>query len=128
MTPNVPPNPRNIGQDAEKQAAGFLRQRGYRILDINVRFTLGELDSVAEDGPTLVFVEVRARRSSKFGTPEQSITAAKRRRVYLAAQMYVQTRHLAEDRPMRIDVVAIDLGPGKTPSRIELIQDAFGAS
>lgn len=128
MTAPLPPDPRRIGQDAEKLAADFLRQRGFRILETNVRFTIGELDIVAEDGPTLVFVEVRARRASQFGTPEQSLTTTKRRKVYRAAELYVQTRHLAEDRPMRIDVVAIDLGPGKVPTRIELIQDAFGES
>jgi putative endonuclease len=128
MTVPSAPDPRRIGQDAEKQAADFLRQRGYRIIETNVRFTIGELDIIAEDGATLVFIEVRARRSSRFGSPEESLTAGKRRRVYRAVELYLQTRRLKEDRPMRIDVVAIDLRPGGDPTRIELIQDAFGAS
>jgi putative endonuclease len=128
MTLPLPPDSRRIGQDAERLAADHLRKLGYRIIETNVRFSMGELDIVAEDGVSLVFVEVRARRSSQFGTPEQSLTAAKRRRVYRAAERYLQTRRLNPDRPMRIDVVAIDLGPGKQPTRIELIQDAFGES
>ena len=128
MSDSQSPDSRRIGQDAEKQAAGFLRRRGYRILETNVRFAIGELDIVAEDGPTLVFVEVRARRSSRFGTPEDSLTSAKRRRVFHAVELYLQTRKLKEDRPMRIDVVAIDLQPTGSATRIELIQDAFGES
>jgi putative endonuclease len=128
MTLPLVPDPRRIGQDAEKQAATYLKQRGYRIIETNVRFTVGELDIIAEDGATLVFVEVRARRSSRFGSPEESLTAGKRRRVYRAVELYLQTRRIKEDRPMRIDVVAIDLRPGGDPTRIELIQDAFGAS
>jgi putative endonuclease len=126
MSDPILPNPRRIGRDAEKRAADFLLRRGYRILETNVRFTVGELDIIAEDGPTLVFVEVRARRSSRFGTPEESLTSGKRRRVFRAVELYLQTRHLKEDRPMRIDVVAIDLQPSGAVTRIELIQDAFG--
>ncbi|HLZ10461.1 MAG TPA: YraN family protein [Chloroflexota bacterium] len=128
MTDRQLPDSRRIGQDAEKQAADFLRRRGYKILETNVRFAIGELDIVAEDGPTLVFVEVRARRSSRFGTPADSLTSSKRRKVFHAVELYVQTRQLKEDRPMRIDVVVIDLQPTGAANRIELITDAFGES
>ena len=128
MTDRDVPDPRQIGRNAEKQAADFLRGRGYRILETNVRFTVGEVDIIAEDGPTLVFVEVRARRPSRFGTPEDSLTAGKRRRVVHAVELYQQSRHLKEDRPLRIDVVAIDLQPSGVATRIELIQNAFGDS
>ena len=125
MTGPKRPDSRRIGQEAERQATEFLRRRGFRILETNVRFTVGELDIVAEDGPSLVFVEVRARHSTQYGSPEESVTFKKQRRVYRAAEMYLQTRNLKQDRPMRIDVVAIDLKPDGAVGRIALIEDAF---
>lgn len=124
MTPSSPDR-RQIGSDAERTAADFLRQQGCRILDANVHFPFGEIDLVAEHEGTLVIVEVRARRASAFGTAAESITLAKRRRVYRAAEAYLQQRKIDPARPVRIDVVAIRLDPNGRSAGIEWIKDAF---
>ena len=107
------------GESGESLAAAFLEGRGLRILSRNYRCRFGEIDLVAESGATLVFVEVRARRSDTFGGPAASITAAKRRRLVAAARHYLAA---AGERAARFDVVLIR----GEPPRIEWIADAFG--
>lgn len=110
---------RNRGDSAEALAASFLQRRGLKILARNYRCRFGEIDLVAESGPVLVFVEVRARRSEAFGGPAESITAAKRHRLVAAARHYLAA---TGERPARFDVV---LMRGEPP-QIEWIADAFG--
>ena len=74
----------------------------------NVRSRYGEVDLVARDGDTTVFVEVRTRRSRAFGTPEESVTSSKRRRLVLTAQQYLQDHGLGEQ-SWRVDVISIFL-------------------
>lgn len=110
---------KSLGDAAEERAAGYLAAKGYRIVERNFRAKVGELDIVAQDGDTLVFVEVRSRASVRFGLPQETVTAAKRRRIVKTAQLYAQARGL--DCPMRIDVLA------ETQAGFEHIEDAFGA-
>lgn len=113
------------GRAAEHLAAQYVEAMGYRIVDRNVRIgRFGELDLVAYDGETLVFIEVKARSSARFGMPEESITARKRRLLLRAAQLYMSVHGVA-DIPCRFDVVAIDLG--RTPPEIRLYRNAFGS-
>lgn len=126
MKERARPVPQQRGRDAERFAVDFLRRLGYRILETNVRFVGGELDLIAEDDGVLVFVEVRARGSSLFGTAEESIGAQKRRRIVLAAETYLQRHEEAAARPSRIDVVAIRLDRSGRPRSAELIRNAFG--
>ncbi len=113
------------GQAAERLAAQYLEGLGYRIVACNVRVgRCGELDLIAYEGETLVFVEVKARSSARFGLPEESLTGRKRRRLYRAAQMYLHQQGIV-DVPCRFDVVAIDLGA--TPPEIRLYRNAFGS-
>ena len=119
------PNPRQTGQEAERYAADLLRRRGYTILESNVRYTMGEIDLIAEDGATLVFVEVRARRPGPFGQAVETLTYQKRRRVNRAVERFLQERRIDPSRPIRIDVVAIDLDAAGKPGRAEVIADAF---
>ncbi len=107
------------GDSGEALAAAFLERRGLRILSRNYRCRFGEIDLVAESGSTLVFVEVRARRSDAFGGPAESITPAKRRRLVAAARHYLAA---AGERAARFDVVLIR----GEPPRIDWITDAFG--
>jgi putative endonuclease len=102
-----------------------LRGRGYRILESNVRYTIGEIDLIAEHGESLVFVEVRARRPGSYGQAIETLTYQKRRRVYRAVERYLQERQVDPSKPVRIDVVAIDLDSTGKPSRAEVIADAF---
>jgi putative endonuclease len=117
---------RQIGRDAERFAAELLRRRGFRILETNVRYRFGELDLIAEDGAALVFVEVRARKPGRYGSAIETLTRAKRRRVCLAVERYLHERQVDPSRPLRIDVVAIDLDAAGRPTRAEVIPDAFG--
>jgi putative endonuclease len=102
------------GAQGEAAAAGYLRRNGYQILVTNWRCRLGEIDIVARDGPTLVFVEVRTRRSARLGSPEESVTATKQRRLVDLAQTYLLFLE-TEGRPWtgawRIDVVAVEIDP-----------------
>lgn len=80
------------GREAELVAAGLLEKAGLRIVDRNFRVRGGEIDLIAREGATLVFVEVRSRRSSGFGGAAASIDFAKRQRIVLAARHYL-ARH-----------------------------------
>ena len=109
------------GESFERAAARFLARRGYTVLAHNWRCPGGEIDLVARDGDTLVFVEVRARSSRAGYLPEETIGRAKVRRLALAGEAYLQS--CGWQGPCRFDVVAIaiqDAGPN-----IRLIADAF---
>lgn len=108
------------GAAAEALAAAYLAQRGLAILERNYRCRGGEIDLVARDGATLVFVEVRYRRSRAFGGAAASVDARKQARILLAARHYLAGRG---DVPCRCDVVALD---ALAPASIEWIRDAFG--
>ena len=101
-----------MGEWGEGVASRFLQDRGYRITETNYRCRWGEVDIVARDGDELVFVEVRTRRDTEYGTPEESITAAKAQRLVATAQEYLQC-HGGEDLDWRIDLVSIRLGRGR---------------
>jgi putative endonuclease len=98
---------RAAGADAERRAAEFLSRRKFKILESNYCCRGGEIDLVCDDRGTLVFVEVRARRGRRYGTPEETIGAIKRARIILAAQHYLVARGV-ENRACRFDVVAIE--------------------
>lgn len=114
---------KQAGAVGERMAREYMEKLGYRIIETNFRCRDGEIDIVAEKGGQLVFVEVRTRRSTEFGTPEESITPAKREKLIQVATAYLQTYH-ALSQSWRIDVVAVELGPGDVPSRVELIENA----
>ncbi|MGH2461308.1 MAG: YraN family protein [Chloroflexota bacterium] len=120
---NRDPNAR--GKAAEAFAVTYLRGQGYEIRETNVRFRGGEIDIVAEDGATLAFVEVRARRASVYGGAGESIGSLKRRRMYRAAEEYLSRHRADADRPSRIDVVAIQLDRDGRPTSVELIKNAL---
>jgi len=116
---------RDTGIWGEKLARDFLEKRGYRILETNYRCPHGEIDIVARQKDYLVFVEVRAKTSLDFGSPEESITPAKQERMRAAAFHYQQTH---DDLPplWRIDVVAVELNRQGELLRIELVENAVG--
>ena len=116
---------RDTGILGEQLARDFLEKRGYRIWQINYRCPEGEIDIIARHGDSLVFIEVRAKRSLEFGTPEESITPAKMERLRAVAAHYRQT-HDNLPSSWRIDVVAVELDRKHQVSRIELIENAVG--
>jgi putative endonuclease len=108
------------GGDAEERAAEFLARRGLAIVMRNYRTRAGEIDLIARDGDTLVFVEVRMRAGGRFGGAAASITERKRRRIVAAARQFLM--RIPRVPPCRFDVVAIDRGEP------EWIRGAFDAS
>ena len=112
-----------VGERGEEVAAAFLRRQGYEILTRNWRCPTGEIDIVAREGECLAFVEVRARRGERYGTAEESITAAKKAKLVELAQTYLQEAGL-EQAVWRIDVVAIDLNWCGQAKRLNLIRYA----
>ena len=116
---------RDVGILGEKLAKDFLKKRGYRIIETNYRCREGEIDIVAKHKDALAFIEVRTKTSQEFGSPEESITPAKRERLRATAADYQQT-HNNLPSLWRIDVVAVELKQNGKLSRIELIENAVG--
>jgi len=113
------------GRLGEKMAAGLLKKRGYRIVQTNYRCPEGEIDIVARHKDCLVFVEVRTKRGTEFGSPEESITPTKMDKLRRVGAHYRQT-HGDMPPSWRIDVVAVELDRQNRPLRIELIENAVG--
>lgn len=107
-----------VASRGEGLARRHLEGLGYRIHAHNWRCREGEIDLVAEDGETLVFVEVKTRTGRQFGPPEESITRAKRRHLQQAALAYLEAHNLS-DTSWRIDVIAVDLAGSGVASRLE---------
>ena len=112
-----------LGALGERAARGYLERTGFTVLDTNYRCPHGEIDIVARDSDSVVFVEVRSRSGRDFGTPEESITAGKARRLVATAQTYLQSR---EGLPpnWRIDLVAVDVDSRGRIARIERTENA----
>ena len=114
---------RGLGQRGEELAVAELMQRGYVIRQRNWRCPAGEIDIVAEHEGQPVFVEVRTRRGRALGTPEASITPAKRERLIRVAQSYLVEAGVGEV-DWRIDVVAVELTSSGRLLRIDLYENA----
>jgi len=110
------------GAQSESLAARLLKQRGYTILETNYRTPLGEIDIIARDRDTLVFVEVKARRSLGFGGPKYAITPKKQRKISMVALYYLKTTRQSQAKA-RFDVVAIR--SLTEPPQVEIIRNAF---
>ncbi len=113
-----------VGKLGEKAAREFLKKRGYRIRETGFRCPHGEIDIIAQQKDYLVFVEVRTKSSLDFGTPEESITRAKKKRLIASALTYTNT-HQKLPSLWRIDVVAIELDDRGSAKRIDLIENAI---
>lgn len=120
------------GHDGEQIAAEYLEARGFRVMDRNYRFDRAEVDLVCfepsetyENGGELVFVEVKTRRGSGFGSPGEAVSKAKQVNIAKAAEAWLHERRL-DGSPCRFDVVAIILGRDDR-HEIEHIRDAFWA-
>ena len=112
-----------LGSSGEELAGRFLEKSGYRIVARNFRCRLGEIDIIARDGETLVFIEVKTRTGAAFGSPAAAVTMKKQRQIGRAAQWYLAENGLFET-PARFDVIAIVRGKGGR-HRVEHLPDAF---
>lgn len=111
----------NLGKDGEEQAARYLAEKGYCILQRNWRSGKHELDIIAKDGATYVFVEVKTRRDEDFGNPEEAVSNRKIRSIVTAADNYI--RKFKIDNPIRFDVVSI-ISDGRI-FKIQHYEEAF---
>ncbi|MBL7062429.1 MAG: YraN family protein [Dehalococcoidia bacterium] len=114
---------KELGAAGEKLARNFLKKKGYRIRETNFRCREGEIDIVAERKDYLVFVEVRTKTSSGFGSPEESVTFAKKEKLIASALAYLNSHKNVPDN-WRIDFVGIELDENSKATRIELIENA----
>ena len=120
---SAPGGARGYDARAESDAASFLTRRGFVVLERNWRRREGEVDIIAQDGDTVCFVEVKARRTRRFGHPAEAVDARKRARLAALAGLYLQDREQrgAPATAVRFDVLCVDdAGGGWT-----LLRDAF---
>jgi putative endonuclease len=119
---------KEFGRDCERLAAEHLKKLGYKVIATNYRTVTGELDIVAEDGGTLVFVEVKARRGNAFGAPVLAVNAHKQRQLTRTALSFIANRR-RHGSPCRFDIVSVSGSPGDGGGlEISVIKDAFELS
>lgn len=111
-----------MGKLGEDLAVAYLQKAGYRILEQNYRCLYGEVDIIALDGDFIVFIEVKSRKSERFGQPQEAVGLEKQKKLSRISLYYLQQKRL-ENHNARFDVMAVKLLPDGT--RIELIRNAF---
>jgi putative endonuclease len=119
--------PKSLGQRGEDFAARYLKRLGYHIVGRQVDLRVGELDVVAVDGRTVVFVEVKTRTSDAAGAPAEAVDDLRQERMTRAALAYLKSHGLLEY-PARFDVIALVWPDGARTPSVEHIQNAFPAA
>ena len=97
---------KDIGESGEDRAVEFLEASGMKVLKRNERTRFGEIDIIAQDGPTTVFVEVKKKSTTAYGLPEEMVGAMKAKKLIRLSSFYAASYNITG--PIRIDVVAID--------------------
>ena len=113
---------KELGKTGEEKALRFLKKKGYRLIEQNYVCKMGEMDIIAKEKDTRVFIEVKTRTSMAFGPPQLAVTPFKQRQLSKVALNFLKEKKL-EDIKARFDVVAILLAPEQ--EEIELIRNAF---
>ncbi len=114
-----------LGQQGERLVADYLRQRGYALLEANFRIgRMGELDLIAKKDGRICFVEVKTRRSTRYGVPSEAVTATKQQTIIRLAQIYLSMKGLSES-PVRFDVA--EVYSNGDSFHIEYLENAFWA-
>jgi putative endonuclease len=111
-----------FGEKGESIAVKQLKKEGYKILERNYRTKLGEIDIIAKDGEVITFIEVKARKSEKYGTPRHAVTPAKQKKISMVALSYLKEKKQF-DKKARFDVVTINLKSSN--SAVSIIKNAF---
>ena len=115
-----------LGRQGEAAAAAYLKERcRYTLLEKNYRSRLGEIDIIARDGQTIVFIEVKTRRTALYGRPSEAVESRKQRKIALVAASYL-SRKSWWNRPCRFDVMEVFV-PSPGTCRINHIKNAFYA-
>lgn len=97
---------KRLGAAGEEAALSYLMRQGYRLLEKNYRCRLGEIDLIAEDGESVVFIEVKTRSNLLFGVPQEAVDHSKQKKIRRIAQHFLLSRGL-EEKPVRFDVIAV---------------------
>ncbi len=113
-------NKRQVGAVREAEAAAYLSENGYQVLEMNFRCRTGEIDIIAKDGEYLCFVEVKFRSGTDYGSPFEAVTYKKQQKIIRVAQYYMQVHGYTADTACRFDVVAVE------KTKITLLKNAFG--
>jgi putative endonuclease len=111
-----------IGKSGETAAVRFLKKSGYKILEQNYRTQLGEIDIIARDRQTIVFIEVKTRRSLEYGSPKLAVTSKKKRNISMTALYYLKVNDQSHA-DARFDVVTVFASGGQID--IDIIKNAF---
>ncbi len=110
---------RKVGDAAEDKALQHISSEGLRLITRNYCTKFGEIDLIAEDNDTLVFLEVRFRKNDHYGSALESVTTRKQKKITTTARYYLAENNIGESRPIRFDVVGI------TQNKIQWIKNAF---
>lgn len=118
------------GRQAEDQAAKFLKKNGLKIIATNISYKVGEIDIIASDKESFVFVEVKYRKNSDYGSPAEMVSVSKQKRVQKAALMWMQEKSSNEQYACRFDVIGITQNSNQnsennSKNEIQWIQNAF---
>ncbi len=116
-------NKRTVGGDTEALACRFLRSQGACILEKNYRSKQGEIDIIAKDGRYICFIEVKYRKDTRYGEPEEAVSFSKRQRICKVSQFYLYSKYKSLDLPVRYDVIAIS--PEDNIYTFKWIKNAF---
>ena len=114
-----------LGALGEDLAVRYLKKHGFKVLARNYRQKTGEIDIIGRDGKWLVFIEVKTRKSLRFGKPYEAVTHKKQAQINRVALEYI-TRNTFHDQPMRFDVISIILQDGRNAD-IEHLKNCFEA-
>jgi putative endonuclease len=118
----MPNQQQQFGEKGESLAVRYLKKRGYKILEQNYRTALGEIDIIAKENKTIVFVEVKSRKSIRFGNPKLAVNPKKQRKISMVALQYLKTTQQSGAKA-RFDVVSVISNQDKPD--ISLIKNAF---
>jgi len=111
------------GKTGEDLAANYLEEKGHTILERNYSFERAEVDIVAYNGRQIIFVEVKTRKSTSFGEPEDSVTDAKKKSLFKVAEAWLYERKM-DGAPVRFDIISVLLQPEKNP-QVKHFEGAF---
>ena len=111
-----------FGKTSEDDAARYLRKNGYKILERNYRTNLGEIDIIAKEKGVIVFVEVKARTSTRYGSPKQAVNPGKQKKISMTAQCWLKAKNQTGAKA-RFDVVTVMSENGE--KQFELVRNAF---
>ncbi len=114
--------PQKFGEKSENLAVWYLKQNGYKIIEQNYRNRLGEIDIIAREKKTIVFVEVKSRKSIRYGNPKLAVTPKKQRKISMVALYYLKSTQQINAKA-RFDVVAII--SNRDEPQIEIVKNAF---